>query len=379
MRLDDAKQDLKHLFMMGIAAVQGETAVAEALEAEKTAPFDAVLAIGKAACSMYLGALPFLARHHQALVITKYAHSEDPRLAGTPADILESSHPIPNDNSLSAGQKALDFVQACDSNTNLLVLVSGGASALAEVLVDGTSLDEYRNLNERLISGGADIAEINAQRKRLSRIKAGRLLSHFHGGRVLTLAISDVAGDDIGVIGSGIGACSNRDINYRGKIIASNAIARHRIVATGRERGYAIGSEAENLYGDVGAVATRLDEIWTDGQPGLYVFGGEPTIELPPNPGEGGRNQALALLLAQRIQNRPDLVILVGGTDGTDGVTASAGGLVDGQTWFRAPDPELALSTANSGRYLREAGDVLVTGPTGTNVMDLVLAVKTAG
>jgi len=114
-----------------------------------------------------------------------------------------------------------------------------------------------------------------------------------------------------------------------------------------------------------------------EGEPGVYVLGGEPTIVLPPDPGEGGRNQALAAEIAKRISGIDGLSVLVAGTDGTDGPTDAAGGLVDGSSWKAAQGGEDALARADSGAWLEAAGCRFVTGPTGTNVMDLLVAIKT--
>lgn len=372
----DPRAELTRLFNAGVAAVQGEAAVAKALESSEAARFTAVLALGKAAASMYLGALPGLPSGHRALIVTKHGHATDDRLAGLPVEIMESSHPTPEMDSLAAGRRSLDFIRDCPADTDLLVLVSGGASALVEVLVDGIDIDELKRITEGLVSGGADIASINAKRKTLSRVKGGRLLAEFPGRSIRALAISDVQGDDIGTIGSGIGACANPDIPYESEIVASNAVAREAVMRLAEERGLGVIRNEETLYCDVADAADRMVAACADGPPGIYVFGGEPTIQLPPAPGEGGRNQALALLVAERIAGRDDLVGLVAGTDGTDGPTEAAGAIVDGASFNKQPGADAALAAADAGRFLRETGDRLVTGPTGTNVMDLAIVLK---
>ncbi|MBO6901610.1 MAG: DUF4147 domain-containing protein [Rhizobiaceae bacterium] len=372
----DPRAELARLFSAGVAAVQGEAAVAKALANTAPIRFPAVLALGKAAASMYLGAHPGLSSGHRALIVTKHGHATDPRLAGQTVEIIESSHPIPNADSLNAGRRCLKFVLECTTETDLLVLVSGGASALVEDLVEGVDLAELRRITDELVASGADIATINAKRKSLSRVKGGRLLAAFPGKSIHALAISDVQGDDIGTIGSGIGACANPTIPYRCEIVASNAVARSAIARLAEDHGLRVIRNEEILYGDVSDAADRIVAACTDGPNGLYVFGGEPTVKLPHSPGEGGRNQALALLVAKRIADRDDLICLVAGTDGTDGPTEAAGAIVDGKSFHKQPGADEALARADAGRFLRETGDRLVTGPTGTNVMDLAIVRK---
>lgn len=372
----DPRAELTRLFNAGVAAVQGEAAVAKALSQAEAARFTAVLALGKAAASMYLGALPSLPPRHRALIVTKHGHATDDRLTGLAAEILESSHPTPDGDSLIAGRRCLEFVRECPTDTDLLVLVSGGASALVEVLADGVDIDELKRITKEMVAGGADIATINARRKTLSKVKGGQLLAEFPGRSIRALAISDVQGDDIGTIGSGIGACANPQIPYECKIVASNAVAREAVAQLAEERGHAVIRNEETLYCNVVEAADRIVAACAGGPAGIYLFGGEPTVELPPSPGEGGRNQALALLVAERIASRDDLVCLVAGTDGTDGPTEAAGAIVDGASFNRKPGAKEALADADAGRFLRETGDRLVTGPTGTNVMDLAIVLK---
>jgi hydroxypyruvate reductase len=177
------------------------------------------------------------------------------------------------------------------------------------------------------------------------------------------------------VIGSGIGAApATRGFAYEGRIVASNAIARAAAAAEARRLGLTVLSSEETLYCDVAEAAGRIAGA-LDGTPGLRIWGGEPVTVLPPDPGRGGRNQALALSVAKRIAGRGGLSVLVAGTDGSDGPTNAAGGLVDGATW--GPGGAEALIAADSGTYLDARGALFVTGPTGTNVMDLALALQT--
>lgn len=369
--MTDPKELLAAIWWAGVRAVRGQEAVGAAL-AGTPAP-DAILAVGKAAASMARAATDRFGPRIPCLVCTKYGHAEG---AGLPpsAQVIEAAHPVPDARTLVAGQRALDFVGAMPPGSHLLMLVSGGASALVEVPEAGLTLDDLAAENRRLLARGLDIHAMNRRRKEISRIKGGRLLAAFPGARATVLAISDVEGDDIGVIGSGIGmAPDHPGFACDGRIVASNAIARAAAAAEAERLGLPVLSSEETLYCDVAEAAARIANR-LDGTPGLRIWGGEPTVVLPERPGDGGRNQALALTLARAIAGRPALTILVAGTDGSDGPTGAAGGLVDGATW--TGDGETHLARADSGPFLEARHARFVTGPTGTNVMDLALALQ---
>lgn len=357
------------IWRAGVAAVDGHAATLAALD-PRDRP-DRVLAVGKAAAAMARAALD---RYGDVptLVVTKDGHGAD--LPGG-VQVIETAHPVPDDRSLAGGRALREAVAAMAPESSLLLLVSGGASALAEDLVAGRTLDDLRALNTRLLAEGLDITAMNAERRKVSRIKGGGLLAGFRGSRVRVLAISDVPGDDIAVIGSGIGAVPD-DAGFASdtRIVASNAIARRAAARAARDMGLAVLADEEALHDDIRALAPRIGARVLDMQRGVLILGGEPTVVLPENPGRGGRNQALALELAREIAGRDDLTVLVGGTDGTDGPTDAAGGVVDGATW--GPGAAEALARADSGSYLEQAGALLVTGPTGTNVMDLLIALR---
>lgn len=370
---------LERLFNAGVAEVLGARAVAEVFEAGAIEKPDAVLAIGKAAYSMYEGLPEDIRRNTPALIVTKHGHTPPSHQPAAHIQVLESSHPNPSEASLEAGRLALEFVRNCAPDGWLLFLVSGGASSLAEVLEEGCSFGDLAELTRESLSDGSDIGTINRRRAAISKIKAGGLLSHFAGESATTLAISDVAGDDISVIGSGVGAYKSGDFEYSHQIIASNELARQAVAEQAARESLPVIANEENLYGDIEKVAQKIFGICDDGPGGLYIFGGEPTVVLPDNPGMGGRNQSLALLLARYFQGRTDLTALVAGTDGTDGVTDAAGGVVDGDSYLKLPGADDALARADAGTFLRNTGDQLVTGPTGTNVMDLLLILKGDG
>lgn len=362
---------LKSLFDEGVQAVRGDAAVNAALDATACPMPDQIIAVGKAATAMAAAAHARF-RAAPVLIVTKYGHGQG---APETAEVIEAAHPVLDDNSLHGGARIAAVVAAMPPTSHLLMLVSGGASALAEDPAAGLSLADLTTRANEMLASGADIHAMNAARKDMSRIKGGKLLSRFKGARVTTLAISDVEGDALDVIGSGIGAAPNdAQFVFAPHIVASNAIARQAVVQAASAQGLSIQTNGEMLYDDINVIAPEIARQLKTGAPGVHLFGGEPTVILPPNPGQGGRNQALALLIAREISGLHNLRVLVAGTDGTDGPTDAAGAVVDGTTWDASGQD--ALERADAGAWLEARGALLKTGPTGTNVMDLVIALK---
>ncbi|EEE37224.1 mofrl family protein [Rhodobacteraceae bacterium KLH11] len=360
---------MQDIWYAGVSAVDGYRATLAAIQTIEQP--DQIVAVGKAAGAMAhaaaerFGTVP-------CLVVTKDGHGHD---LPTHIKVLEASHPVPDARSLTGGQALRETVQGMGTGSRLLLLVSGGASSLAEDLVPGKTLDDLATLNRQLLAEGLDIGAMNTQRRKLSRIKGGGLLSCFPGERATVLAISDVPGDDLGVIGSGIGALPDRPgFEAASTIIASNAHARDAAARAAGAAGFDILANEETMHDDYLTVASRIGQRLCTMPKGAMIFGGEPTVVLPDQPGRGGRNQALALALAREIAGQPGLTVIVGGTDGTDGPTNAAGAIVTGQTWTAGA--RNYLDRADSGSFLDTAGALLVTGPTGTNVMDLVIAIK---
>ncbi|MGB7241545.1 MAG: DUF4147 domain-containing protein [Sulfitobacter sp.] len=357
------------LFERGVAAVHGDTCVRVALgQIEPPAP-DQIIAVGKAAAAMAQAAV---AHYGPAptLIVTKYGHSDH---APAHATVIEAAHPVPDDGSLMGGRAIRDAVTQMASGSHLMMLVSGGASSLAEVPIQGMTLADMAARTSQMLASGADISAMNTARKTFSQIKGGKLLAAFPGAYVTTLAISDVQGDGLGVIGSGIGdAPALHGFEFSAHIVASNEIAR---AAVAKASGFPVHTNTETLYDNIETLGPALAAALISADKGLHIFGGEPTVILPENPGQGGRNQALALILAREISGVEGLRILVAGTDGTDGPTDAAGAIVDGTTWDASGAD--ALARADARPWLDAKGALLKTGPTGTNVMDLVLALRT--
>ncbi|MDZ7804238.1 glycerate kinase type-2 family protein [Thiohalophilus sp.] len=403
----DSRSLLLSLYQAGLEAVAGQTVTRRYLR-QRDWPADtsvAVLACGKAAPAMARGAEAVLGqRIDRGLLITKHGYGEaglSPRW-----QCLEAGHPLPDEASLQAGQRLLEYVAQLPPAMPLLSLISGGTSALLEVLPPGVSLADLQRVNTWLLGSGVDIAGMNRVRKALSCLKGGKLLNYLGERPVLNLMISDVRGDDPAVIGSGLLSPQQATLpsnlpDWLRALLAKSAtcpparaglptVEQH-IVASNQEACEAVAEAARRrdlpvaiqppCYGPVAEVASELAGFLRSAAPGIYVWGGEPTVELPSQAGRGGRNQHLALSLALALAGEPGISVLCGATDGSDGSGNDAGAMIDGTTVRQAADypgdASQALAQADSGTFLAEAGALISTGPTGTNVMDLVIAIKT--
>ena len=393
-------------FAAGVSAVSGEAATAGWLRANPSPGPVAVIALGKAAGAMARGAQAALgAQLEGGLVISKAGHADADGLDTARFRVVEGSHPVPDALSLAAGQALLEFIDGLSTQQPVYVLVSGGASALVEVLADGVTLDRLGEINRWLLANGLPIGQMNAVRRRLSRVKGGGLAALLAPRPVTGLLISDVEGDDPAVIGSGPLVPPPDDRLPDGlpdwllDVLPAQAAAVGPVVDPGRltvqviarlddalaaaareleQLGIAAHWHREHFDGSLDAVAAVVNKALR-AEPGVvHLWGGEATVILPAQPGRGGRNQQLALQLARDIAGEVATLVLSAGTDGTDGPTDDAGALVDNQTVDRGDIEGLSLTAhlerADAGTYLEQTGDLLSTGPTGTNVTDLVIA-----
>jgi len=250
---------LKSIWSAAIEAVGGRQSVINALRSDSPFTPDLIIAVGKAASGMCVGALeqfPGCA----ALVVTKYGHAETELQQQAAVEIIESAHPIPDENSLAAGAALLDRMRALPDDSRVLLLVSGGASALAEALPQGMTLDDLQAITDEMIAGGKTIAQINARRKQTSLIKDGKLIEAFGGEEIRVYAISDVEGDGIETIGSGLGDCRRARARASSKIIASNGLARQQAAQRAAELGLTVQFNQETLYGDVFELARTIGD-----------------------------------------------------------------------------------------------------------------------
>jgi glycerate-2-kinase len=415
------RRDLVGVYRAALEAVRGDRAVERSLTAETPGPGPFyVLGAGKAACAMARGARAALGdRIVGGLVVTKHGH-------GSPVDsieVREAGHPVPDASSLAAANEALARAASLPPDVTLLVLISGGASALWTAPVHGVTLEDIRTLTELLLRSGADIQASNAVRKHLSRIKGGVLARVATAPRVLTLAISDVEGDRLDVIGSGpttpdpttygdaleaLRSCgvlaaapqAVREHLERGaaggapetpkpgdllfertehRVIASLGTALRAAEAAADRRGLRARGLGACLYGPAHDEAHRLAQLARRARAegiDLLIAGGEPIVRVTGD-GRGGRAQELALAFALEVDGGEGVTALFAGTDGSDGPTDAAGALVDQGTIARARalrlDARSYLVRNDSYGFFRVTGELLVTGPTGTNVADLAL------
>lgn len=392
------------LFQAALGAVHGRRCMRAALAGRQDRDVW-LLAVGKAAGAMTLGALDVLGdavRH--ALVVSKEGHFEAGLAAHRGVRCITGGHPLPDQGSLEAGAAMLEMACAAPPGQRLLVLVSGGASSLAEVLPPGVSLEALRDANAWASATGLEIASVNALRRSLSRIKGGRLAAALGHCRAEGFFISDVPDNDPAVVGSGLLAAGARAAvpdelpdwlaRLTGRAPPAPAAAT-RLPATciadlgqaltavrdaAGEAGLPVTVREHRLDGDAEAAARELCGMLRSARPGLYACGGETTVRLPPRPGRGGRNQHLALAAARCLEAERDTLLLACGTDGTDGNSRDAGAIVDGDTLQRGRDggrdPLACLTAADSGGFLEASGDLVHTGPTGTNVGDLLIALR---
>jgi hydroxypyruvate reductase len=404
----DHRRVLLRIFTAALAAVDGHKRVRDYLLQHPISAPVFLISVGKAACAMAQGAHEVLgANIVDALVVTKHGHAES-----LPWPVLEAGHPLPDEQSLAAGQRLIDFAAAIPPDASVLVLLSGGASALVEALPEGVQLTQLRALNDWLLASGLDIVAMNRLRKRWSRIKGGRLAKMLAPRPVLCLAISDVPGDDPGAIGSGplvadaslvaapgtaglppdlvelLRSCPPMPAaddtcfrNVQVEIIARLDDAKRAAAETARQLGYRVTLHPEFIQGDALLAGARLAHTLRSAPAGeVQVWGGETTLTLPAQPGRGGRNQSLALAAALVLRAQAQAWFLSAGTDGTDGPTTDAGALVDGGTIARGEAEGLsaqqALAAFDAGEFLEASGDLIQTGPTGTNVMDLMLGLR---
>jgi len=373
---------LLELFDAALRAVDGRVCVERALGDFGGGPV-AVFAIGKAASAMARGAHAALGeRIVQLLVITKDDHV-DAELARLPsAVILESAHPVPDERSLAAGAELERRIVELDAAVAPLFLVSGGSSSLVERLADGASFAQLRALNARGLAAGWDIATLNAERVKLSRLKGGGVARLLAGRAATALFISDVPGDSPGLIGSGLlGAEAGRTDAIRRIVVANIDAALRAAVDAAHAHGLQVEVRASRVAGDTAATAREfVDALRATPADGLE-WGGESTVTLPARHGRGGRNTHLALCAARLLRPGERLMILAAGTDGTDGATSDAGAIIDTGTIERGEiggcDVERAFSEFDSGVALEASGDLVFTGPTGTNVGDLLIGLKT--
>ncbi len=399
------RQDCMRVIGASIAAVLPDAVVKRALRKFPRGKGKLVLiSVGKAAWRMAHAAMDVLGTVDGGVVITKYGHLLGPL---PPLICYEAGHPIPDEKGVAATEAAIAAVRGLTAEDTVLVLLSGGGSAVFERPL--IPLRELRRLTEDLLASGADIHEINAVRKRLSAVKGGKFAALCAPARVVTVALSDVLSGDPSDIASGP-TCADRTTAEEAQAIAN----RYHLPAallpyfTGEAEKLenasevVVGGSVKELVRAAASACRSLGyktEILSDhlscearvagrhlgnflrahaGEHGhAYVLGGECVVHVTGR-GRGGRNQELALAAADVIAGLSNVALFSIGSDGTDGPTDAAGGYVDGQTRATLARAGLKIDALlrenDSYRGLNAADGLLFTGPTGTNVNDLTVA-----
>jgi len=382
-----------------------------------------LIGTGKASASMAQAIEDiFGGRITYGLITTKYGHV----LPLEKTEIIEAGHPIPDPNGIEGSKKIRDLLKGSGDEDLIVFVLSGGGSALLPLPADGITLEEKQKVTQLLLECGGDIQEINTVRKHISQIKGGWLARWAYPSPVIGFILSDVVGDAIDVIGSGPTVPDNSTFEGAWNILRKydllkeipSSIQEHLLLgkegkveetpkpgnmAFAKVYNYLIGSNilalraaeeeaislgfntlilSSSITGETREAArfhsAIAKEILSSGnplpRPGCILSGGETTVALKGH-GLGGRNQEFALAAAFEIDGLEKVVLLSGGTDGTDGPTDASGAIADHTTIQRARsmglDPEVYLKDNNAYPFFQRLGDLLITGPTHTNVMDV--------
>lgn len=398
--------DAETILRASIGAVKPDSAVHRALEGARFPGRVFLVAVGKAAWQMASVARETLPALAGGVVVTKYGH-----VKGEIADVAcyEGGHPVPDENSLRGTAAALALTQDLRADDTVLFLLSGGGSALFEQPL--LPLADLQDITRALLAAGADIVEINTVRKRLSAVKGGRFAAHCAPAQVFSIVLSDIVGDPLDMIASGP-ACPDRSTCAQALAVAE----KYRLHLSPRARALlcqetpkALTNVTTKITGSVRALCAAAEKecralgyepvLLTDcltceareagsflasvarthvssKRPLAFLAGGETVVHLH-GTGTGGRNQELALSAALGIEGLCNALVASAGSDGTDGPTDAAGGIVDGFTAAemrrRDVSPARALENNDSYHALRAADALFFTGPTGTNVNDLSL------
>ena len=417
------RRHARAIFRAALAAADPAAAVTRYLERRN---FDGyrhiyVLGAGKAGASMAHAAERVLGRRITAgLINVKYGHTARLRRI----ELNQCGHPVPDEAGADGAARIADLASAAGPGDLVLCLISGGASALLPLPAEGITLAEKQDTTRQLLACGANIHEMNALRKHISRIKGGQLARLAAPAAVEALLLSDVIGDNLDVIGSGPtapddstfadvagildrygirgaipAAVRNRiERGLRGEIaetpkpgdplfasvrntvIGSNRLALDAAARAARSLGYRALILSSQIQGETREIARMhaaiAREIVETGRPikspACIITGGETTVTLHGD-GLGGRNQEFVLAAAIDIAGLDRVVVFSAGTDGSDGPTDAAGAIADGASLSRSPEARRFLDANDSYRYFQPLGDLVITGPTNTNVMDVRL------
>lgn len=388
-----------------------------------------VAGFGKAACNMARALQEDLGDLTDGgIVITKYGHCKE---SFRKIEVFEAGHPLPDENGLRGTDNIVSLLKDCGEDTLVVCLISGGGSSLLVRPYDKIPFENKQEITGLLLRAGADIFELNTVRKHLSAVKGGRLAELASPARVISLILSDVIGDRLDVIASGptspdsttfgdaLGVLEKYGLIGKtpGSIVSLFEEGKHGIVPetpkdndpvfgrveniiiggnetavrTAAEKSKSLGlipeilssrvrGEASTVGKELAQKAKELKSSASARLPACLVSGGETTVTVTGN-GKGGRNMELALSFAMEVEGYEGITLLSAGTDGTDGPTDAAGAIVDGRTIAAAKaaglDPSKYLADNDSYHFFKKAGGLFLTGPTGTNVMDVQIILIT--
>jgi glycerate 2-kinase len=418
------------IFKTALAAADPAGAVTRHLKRRDLGRYSNIFVIGagKAGASMADAAERVLGRRITAGLINVKDAAASPRTRRI--ELNPSGHPMPDARGVAGAERIAQIAAGAGKDDLVVCLISGGASALMPLPAAGITLEEKQATTRLLLACGANIHEINTIRKHISRIKGGHLARLAAPATVESLLLSDVIGDDLDVIGSGPTAPDASTFAAAGTVLDKYGI-RARVPAAVRERleggqrgelpetpkpgdpvfrrvrntvvggnrlalaaaarharrlGFRTLVLSSQIQGETreiaGMHAAIAREIVGSGQPAkapaCIITGGETTVTLK-GEGLGGRNQEFVLAAAIDIAGLKNVVVFSAGTDGSDGPTDAAGAIADGQTLSRNPDARRYLAENNSYRYFESLGDLVITGPTDTNVMDIRIILVGAG
>lgn len=404
---DELRNIADSIIDAAIKAVLPDEAVKRALENKEFAGKVVLVAAGKAAWQMAKAASDYLGdRIDKGVVITKYDHVKG---AINKVECFEAGHPVPDENSFNATQKAIDLVSGLTSDDTVLFLLSGGGSALFEKpKITG---EELQDITNQLLACGADIVEINTIRKRLSEVKGGRFAKLCEPAQVFSIVLSDILGDPLDMIASGPACADSSTCEDARHIVAKynlklsdkakklmdietpKSLDNVTTLINGSVRELCRAVESECIkYGyepviltdqlccqakEAGSFLASIAKThYASGRKLAYIAGGETVVNLTGH-GKGGRNQEIALSAAAGIDGMDNVVVFSIGSDGTDGPTDAAGGYSDGMTAAvlrnKGIDIFDVLKDNDAYNALKETDGLIITGPTGTNVNDVAV------
>ena len=407
MQIADPVKFLRDLFDAAVDAADPRTTLAPHLP-RSPAGKTLLLGAGKAAASMAATVEDCWTGGLAGVAVTRYGHAA----LCAKIEVIEAGHPLPDEVGQSAAKRFLNLATDLTESDLLLFLISGGASALLVEPMPGLTLGEKREINDTLLKSGAPIGEINCLRKHLSAIKGGRLAAAAFPARVVTLAISDVPGDDPSVIGSGptvgdttscidaLSVAHNYGIKLPDKAqnalrsglwetvsptakvlkntsfttVATSTNSLNAAADVARSFGIQVMRMGDNIEGEASALGQSHADTAIQSGPGILISGGEATVTIRNQNGRGGPNCEYLLSLALALRGNPRVYALACDTDGIDGTEDAAGAVITPDTIKRAElqglNASQMLQNNNSYEFFKVLGDLIHTGPTLTNVND---------